>query len=158
MTDFKTLLFRAGFMNFGKLDRVRVCDFLCVSERTLERWISDNKPCPRALKLLEMRIDGRISTHPAWLDFKVCRDGYLWTPRGHRYDAAYINKLDFLQRSNRAHEAHTTQLQTEIDNLKDLVQASDRMRDIGKELITMSDRFKFRAVLFNYDTQKDKSA
>ncbi|WP_462152846.1 hypothetical protein [Pseudoalteromonas xiamenensis] len=65
--------------------------------------------------------------------------------------SSFINKLDFLQRSNRAHEAYAVQLQTEIDNLKDLVQASGRMRDIGKVLITMSDRFKFRSVLFNYD-------
>ncbi|WP_462163044.1 hypothetical protein [Pseudoalteromonas xiamenensis] len=82
MTDFKTLLFRAGFMNFGKLNRVQVCDFLCVSERTLERWIADNNPCPRALRLLELRIDGRISTHPAWRDLKFVEMATC----GHRAD------------------------------------------------------------------------
>ncbi|MFC0117400.1 hypothetical protein ACFFK7_05665 [Pseudoalteromonas xiamenensis] len=57
MTDFKTLLFRAGFMNFGKLDGKSACEFLLVSERTFERWLSQGTPCPRAIRMLETRID-----------------------------------------------------------------------------------------------------
>lgn len=50
MDTFKNLLFRAGFMNFGKLDRKATMEFLLInSERTLERWVSTNKPCPRAV-------------------------------------------------------------------------------------------------------------
>ena len=37
MTNFKQLLFRAGFMNFGKLDRRAAMEFLFInSERTLQ--------------------------------------------------------------------------------------------------------------------------
>lgn len=62
MTNFKQLLFRAGFMNFGKLDRKAAMDFLAIkTERTLERWIADNKPCPRAVAMLEQRISGAVS-------------------------------------------------------------------------------------------------
>ena len=46
MADFKALLFRAGFMNFGKLDRKAICDFLLVPERTLERWLTKMHHAP----------------------------------------------------------------------------------------------------------------
>ena len=69
-TDFKTLLFRAGFMNFGKLDRKQACTFLHVTERTLDRWIMNNKPCPRAVDLLTARIEGTVSTKEQWKDFR----------------------------------------------------------------------------------------
>ncbi|RZQ52079.1 hypothetical protein C1E23_16210 [Pseudoalteromonas phenolica] len=55
---------------------------------------------------------------------KICRDGYLWIPRGHRYDADYLNKLDFLQRSNNWHESRAALFEAEIKNLHDLVDAS----------------------------------
>ncbi|MEI5638055.1 MULTISPECIES: hypothetical protein [unclassified Pseudoalteromonas] len=159
MADFKTLLFRAGFMNFGRLDRKQVCDFLLVPERTLERWLSKNAPCPRAVRLLEMRINGSVSNHCDWSDFRICRDGYLWTPSGSKYTAQYINKLDVLQRTNRYHEAQAAALNAEIKHLQDLVLARDQLKEMGKDLIEMSDRFRFRDAMLRYEQQKkDKRA
>ncbi|ASD67026.1 hypothetical protein [Pseudoalteromonas piscicida] len=159
MTDFKNLLFRAGFMNFGKLNRKQVCEFLMVKERTLERWISKNKPCPRAVRLLEMRINGSVSNDKAWDGFFICRDGYLWTPRGARYEPDYINKIDILQRTSRYHEAQTASLQAEIDYLKELVVARDKLKEMGRDLIEMSDRFRFKDAMLRFEQQKkDKSA
>ena len=40
MTDFLDVLYRVGFVDQrGRLDRKQACEFLDVSERTLERWI-----------------------------------------------------------------------------------------------------------------------
>ena len=45
MTNFKQLLFRAGFMNFGKLDRKAAMDFLAIkTERTLDLWPLIKRP------------------------------------------------------------------------------------------------------------------
>ena len=159
MADFKALLFRAGFMNFGKLDRKAICDYLLVSERTLERWIYKNAPCPRAVRLLEMRIDGSVSNHSDWREFRICRDGYLWTPSGSKYTAQYINKIDVLQRTTRYHEAQTDTLKAEIQHLQDMVLARDKLKDMGKDLIEMSDRFRFKDAMLRYERQKkDKRA
>ncbi|QTH71661.1 hypothetical protein [Pseudoalteromonas xiamenensis] len=154
MTDFKTLLFRAGFMNFGKLERKAICEFLLVSERTLERWLSKNVPCPRAVKMLEIRIDGKVSNHPNWSNFKICRDGYLWTPSGKRYEAEYINKIDVLQRSNRYHEAQSLSLQNEITHLRNLVSVRTQLKEMGQYLIAISDRFKFEEAIANFSNHK----
>ncbi|KPH92342.1 hypothetical protein AMS57_02110 [Pseudoalteromonas undina] len=155
MTNFKQLLFRAGFMNFGKLDRRAVMEFLFInSERTLERWIKDNKPCPRAVAMLEQRIKGMVSMHKDWKEFSICRDGYLWTPSGNRYEPSYINKIDFLQRSVRYNENHVLALQQQIDHLNDLVKASDTLKAIGHDLINMSDQFKLKDIVIKYGDKK----
>lgn len=155
MTNFKQLLFRAGFMNFGKLDRRAAMDFLLIkSERTLERWIADNKPCPRAVLMLEQRIKGGMSLHDKWADFYICRDGYLWTPSGNRYEPAYINKIDFLQRSVRYNENHVLALQQQIDHLNDLVKASDTLKTMGNDLIKMADKFALKEIVKKYSAKK----
>ncbi|MBQ4860350.1 hypothetical protein J8L98_01430 [Pseudoalteromonas sp. MMG013] len=158
MTDFKQLLFRAGFMNFGKLDRKGAAKFMYTTERTLDRWITTNKPCPRAVHMLNSRIDGIISNRKEWNGFHICRDGYLWTPRGHRYDALYLNKIDFLQRSNRMHESNAATLQMQIDHLQELVEASDVLKSMGNDLIAMSDKFRFKQAVMHYRAKKEKSA
>lgn len=51
------MLRKAGFVTSnGMLDRKAAIEYLDASERTLERWINTNKPCKRALKLLEQKI------------------------------------------------------------------------------------------------------
>ena len=155
MTNFKNMLFRAGFMNFGKLDRRATMEFLHIkSERTLERWIKDNNPCPRAVVMLEQRISGGMSLHKDWDGFYICRDGYLWTPRGHRYDAAYLNKLDFLQKSVRYNESHVNALQNQINHLHELVEASDTLKTIGNDLIKLSDQLTIKDIVLKYGDKK----
>jgi len=155
MTNFKELLFRAGFMNFGKLDRKATMTFLHInSERTLERWIKDNKPCPRAVAMLEQKINGRVSLHADWQGFYICRDGLLWTPRGHRYNAAYLNKIDFLQKSVNYNESHVRALQNKIDYLHKLVQASDTLKTIGNDLIKLSDQLTIEEIVLKYGDKK----
>ncbi|WP_231609264.1 DUF3653 domain-containing protein [Pseudoalteromonas sp. NZS37] len=155
MTNFKNMLFRAGFMNFGKLDRRATMDFLYIkSERTLERWIKDNNPCPRALVMLEQRINGGMSLHKDWDGYYICREGYLWTPRGHRYDAAYLNKIDFLQKSVRYNESHVQALQNKIDYLHELVEASATLKTIGNDLIKLSDQLTIKDIVLKYGDKK----
>ncbi|MEL0642639.1 DUF3653 domain-containing protein, partial [Pseudoalteromonas aliena] len=74
-----------------------------------------NKPCPRAVRMLEQRINRRISIHKDWDGFYICREGYLWTPRGKRYEPSYLNKIDILQSTVRYHERHVKKLQQKID-------------------------------------------
>ena len=158
MTNFKQLLFRAGFMNFGKLDRKAAMDFLAIkTERTLERWIADNKPCPRAVAMLEQRISGAVSQNKLWNGYYICRDGFLWTPSGNRYEASYINKIDFLQRSVRYNESNVAALQAQIDHLNDLVKASDILRVMGNDLIKMSDRVKLKEIVTKYEGAKKRT-
>lgn len=155
MTDFKQLLFRAGFMNFGKLDRRAAMDFLLIkSERTLERWISTNNPCPRAIAMLESRINGSFTFHRSWDGFFICRDGYLWTPRGKRYEPSTINKIDFLQRSVRYNESETESLKHQIAHLHDLVQASETLKTIGHDLIKMGDQLALKDIVLKYGDKK----
>lgn len=155
MTDFKQLLFRAGFMNFGKLDRRAAMTFLFInSERTLERWIAENKPCPRAVAMLEQRCNGGMALHESWAGFYICRDGYLWTPRGKRYEPSYINKLDFLQSSVRYNESHVKALEGQINHLHDLVAASETLKTIGNDLIKMSDKFALKDIVMKYGDKK----
>ena len=155
MTDFKQLLFRAGFMNFGKLDRRAAMDFLLIkSERTLERWISTNNPCPRAIAMLESRINGSFTFHRSWDGFFICRDGYLWTPRGKRYEPTTINKIDFLQRSVRYNESETESLKQQIAHLHDLVQASETLKTIGNDLIKMGDQLALKDIVLKYGDKK----
>lgn len=155
MTDFKLLLFRAGFMNFGKLDRKAIMGFLFIkSERTLERWVQTNNPCPRAVAMLEARIRGGIANHKSWDGFYICRDGYLWTPRGKRYEPSYINKIDFLQSSVRYKESEIDSLKQQIAYLHDLVEASETLKAIGSDLIKMGDQLAIKDVVLKYGDKK----
>lgn len=155
MTDFKKLLFRAGFMNFGKLDRSAAMEYLHIkSERTLERWLSNNKPCPRAVAMLQSRINGDFTHHKSWAGFYICRDGYLWTPRGKRYEPSYINKIDFLQRSVRFNESETAALKQQIAHLHDLVEANETLRSIGEDLISMSEQLALKDIVLKYGNKK----
>lgn len=155
MQTFKNLLFRAGFMDFGRLDRRAAMEFLLInSERTLERWISTDRPCPRAVLMLEQRIKGGMSFHKAWSDFYICREGYLWTPRGKRYEPDYVNKIDFLQSSVRYNESHVRTLQQRIDHLQDLVAASETLKEIGNDLIKMSEGFTLKDIVLKYGDKK----
>ncbi|MCH2086368.1 MAG: phage protein [Pseudoalteromonas sp.] len=155
MTNFKQLLFRAGFMSFGRLDRRAAMEFLSINtERTLERWIANDNPCPRAVKLLQQRIDGAVSNHKSWDGFYICRDGYLWTPHGKRYDSNFINKIEFLQRSVRYNESHVDALQAQIEHLYDLVEASETLKIIGNDLIKMSDQLALKDIVLKYGDKK----
>jgi hypothetical protein len=155
MSTFKNLLFRAGFMNFDKLDKRAVMEFLLINtERTLERWISTDKPCPRAVLMLEQRINGGMSFHKNWDGFYICREGYLWKPHGKRYEPDYINKIEFLQRAARYNESHVNALQHKIDHLHELVEASDTLKAIGNDLIKMSEQFTLKDIVLKYGDKK----
>ena len=155
MAKFKDLLFRAGFMNFGKLDKSAAKEFLQInSDRTLQRWLNDKSPCPRAIKMLEQRIEGSVSKHKDWNGFFICRDGYLWTPSGKRYQADYINKIDFLQRSVRYNESHVQSLQNQIAHLHEIVGASETLKAMGTDLINMSNQLAIKDVILKYGDKK----
>tara|TARA_B100000700_G_scaffold23245_1_gene22518 strand:- start:15512 stop:15997 length:486 start_codon:yes stop_codon:yes gene_type:complete len=146
--DFKALLWRAGFHRTGKLDRKAAMAFLHIkSERTLERWLAGAEPCPRAVAMLEQRIAGYIPQSGAWNGFSICRNGKLWTPRGHSYDASYINKLDFIVRASRIYESQVVNLKAEIAALEKLVDTRERLKEMGHELVEMSDKLRLEAMI-----------
>ncbi|WP_462154548.1 hypothetical protein [Pseudoalteromonas piscicida] len=156
---FNDLLFRAGFMNFGNINKKEASKYLHVTPRTLNRWIKDDNPCPRAVDLLKVRIDGIMCIREEWKDFSIDRESRLVTPRGAKYDASYINKIDFLQRSNHFHESRAAALEHQIKYLQDLVKASEQLKSMGNELINLSDRFKFQDAMLRYqNSKKDKLA
>ena len=155
---FKDLLFRAGFMNFGKLNRKAATEFLHVTERTLDRWIKEDCPCQRAVDLLNVRINGTILIRSEWDGFYICREGRLVTPRGNKYHPDYINKLDFLQRTMRYQESQVASLEQQIEYLNDLVKASEQLKSIGNDLIQLSDKFRFKDAVLRYKKEKNKSA
>jgi hypothetical protein len=120
MSDFTWALRRAGFVNQqGLIDRKKCIDFLQVSERTLERWMKDNKPCPRALRLLEHYAKDTM-IHEKWKGFFVCRDGYLWTPDGDKFEPEFISKIRIMQRSAGYQQSQIMQQESKLENLKHL--------------------------------------
>lgn len=54
-TTFSQLLFRAGFYTAGFLDKKRATRYLKCTIRTLDRWIQNDNPCPRAVMLLQQK-------------------------------------------------------------------------------------------------------
>lgn len=148
MTDFKSALFRAGFVTSnGLIDRKAATDALGVSERTLERWIKTNKPHECAIKLLEERTNGGIPQYGPWRGYRICRDNYLWTPSGRRYDPTYLEKVWILQQSNRFKDSTIMNLRAEIEHLRTLVESRDRLKEIGNELIDISTNWDFATQL-----------
>ena len=66
-----------------------------------------------------------------------------------------------MQRSNNWHESRAAQLEAEIKHLHDLVDASEMLKSIGKDLIELSDKFRFKQAVLWYRkerAQKEKSA
>lgn len=142
-------------MNFDKLDKRAVMEFLLINtERTLERWISTDKPCPRAVLILEERINGGMNFYKNWDGFYICREGCLWTPHGKRYKPDYINKIEFLLRAARYNESHVNALQHKIGHLHELVEASDTLKAIGNDLIKMSEQFTLKDIVLKYGDKK----
>lgn len=144
---FKDLLFKAGFMNFGKLKRKEICEFLHITERTLDRWISKNNACPRAVHMLKNKICGSVSLNKKWDGFFICRDGYLWTPRGLRLEPEYLDKIDFLQRSNQLNQNNAEDLMKELEHIDRLKEESKLIKVIGTELINLSDKLKSKKAI-----------
>ncbi len=123
MSDFTWALRRAGFVNQqGLIDRKKCIDFLQVSERTLERWMKDNKPCPRAIRLLEHYAKDTM-IHEKWKGFFICRDGYLWTPDGDKFESEFISKIKIMQQQGKLKNlAHVEKMKSEIARLASEIQ------------------------------------
>ena len=144
MTDFKTMLRKAGFVNGnGMLDRKAAIEYLDASERTLERWIKTNKPCKRARKLLQQKIAGGIIQAGPWKGFHISPDGVLWTPSGRKFEPNYLERVWILQQSTRFKDATIVNLKAEIAHLKGLVDTRDRIKEMGEELIEISTNWDF---------------
>lgn len=139
MPDFKMMLRKAGFVTRnGMLDRKAAIEYLDASERTLERWIKTNKPCKRALKLLEQKIAGGIIQAGRWQGFYICAEGYLWTPSGRKFEPNYLERVWILQQSTRFKDSTIVNLRAEIEHLKNLVNSRERIKEMGEELIDIS--------------------
>ncbi|MBU76115.1 MAG: hypothetical protein CMK63_03870 [Pseudoalteromonadaceae bacterium] len=139
MTDFKTMLRKAGFVTSnGMLDRKAAIEYLDASERTLERWINTNKPCKRALKLLDQKIAGGIIQAGRWKGFYICAEGFLWTPNGRKFEPNYLERVWILQQSTRFKDSTIVNLRAEIEHLKSLVNSRERIKEMGEELIDIS--------------------
>lgn len=134
MGKFKRLLRKAGFVNQdGKIDRKRAMKYLDVKERTLERWMSTDKACSRAVKLLELQSEGKIP-HDKWEGFYVCREGYLWTPYGTRYEPEFISKIYIMQRAASFQQSQIMKQQSQIKNLKHLNDNKEKIEKLVNEI------------------------
>lgn len=119
--DFKTLCWYAGFVHIVnaqiQLDKRRLCDYLHCSRRTLERWLSLNKPCPRAKALI---IQKRGALDDKWTDFTVDRDNKLYHvtwARGFSIDI--VAQLPQLLQQRYDYKLENEQLKRHFDTLRD---------------------------------------
>lgn len=96
------MIFYAGFAKacntHARIDKSRVCEYLSVSKRTLERWIRTNDPRPRARTLLEVRYRGAIGWGEQWENVFINRDGLLQTETG-AYSLSDIENIKTLHQS-----------------------------------------------------------
>ncbi|OHU85540.1 hypothetical protein BET10_08215 [Pseudoalteromonas amylolytica] len=56
-----------------------------------------------------------------------------------------------LQRTTRYHENQTASLQAEIEHLRDIVGARDKLKEMRKDLIAISDRFTFKDTMLKFE-------
>lgn len=134
MGKFKWLLRKAGFVNQQtKIDRKRAMKYLEVTERTLERWMSTDKACPRATKLLEQLAEGKLP-HDKWEGFYICNEGYLWTPYGTRYEPEFISKIYIMQRAASFQQSQIMKQQNQIKNLKHLSENKEKIEKLVSEI------------------------
>lgn len=155
MTKFRQQLIKAGFHRFGLIDHKAATSFLHVSSRTLERWIADDKPCPRALALLDARLNGWIPQTDVWQGFYIDNDGNLNTPDGKRYPANYLRKVWIFQQNQLFQERTINALKDEVKALKNLSLMRERIKDMGQELIDISDTWKLLEKIAARDSNKD---
>ncbi|MDA0362195.1 MAG: hypothetical protein O3A45_04235 [Proteobacteria bacterium] len=134
MNDFNWLLRKAGFVTPKlKVDRKRAAAFLEVSERTFERWQSQNKACPRAIKLLKIYSEGKIF-HEAWDGFLIDKDGDLYTPEGNRYGPDFIRKIHFMQRASHFQDSQLASLDTKVKNLKHVEKMKEEISKLSQQI------------------------
>jgi len=134
MDTFRWLLRKSGFVNqMGNIDRKRAMKYLDITERTLERWMSTNKACSRAVKLLEMHAAGKLP-HEKWAGFYVCHEGYLWTPQGTRYEPEFISKIHIMQRAASFQQTQIMKQQHKIKNLKHLNENKEKLTQLTNEI------------------------
>ena len=135
MSDFKWALRRAGFVNGrGLIDRKKAMKFLSIkSERTLERWMNENNPCPRALKLLE-HYSKDTMVNEKWEGFFVCREGLLWTPQGDRFEPEFISKIRIMQRSAGYQQSQIMQQESKLKNLAHVEKMKNEIARLASEI------------------------
>ena len=158
---FEELIFYAGFAKasntYARVDKPRVCEYLSVSKRTLERWIKTNDPCPRARKLLEIRYQGAIGWGEQWKDVFIDRDGLLQTKTG-GYSLSDIENIKTLHQSLGFAQTQVLKGEMRIAKLEKLVRARERIGEIGDELKQISDELWHGEILEEYLQKRNKSA
>lgn len=148
---FEKRLWRAGFVTvFGKqviIDKVRACGFLHCSRRTLDRWIQDNQPCPRAVALLDTLP--RLLPD-SWQGFAFTRDEKLiWQGLKNGFSASEVRQLPAFVGRSMQQEQQKDNYQALIAELVDSSAGAQLQRDllrIGNELAQLSRTPVIRAV------------
>jgi hypothetical protein len=125
---FKKLLWRCGFVvNFGgtlHIDKQSAEKYLYCSRRTLNRWLDNNDPCPRAVALLKLH-EQKIPD--SWSGFYFDRQERLnWTGTNNGYNAQEVRQLPIFH-------AQKQSAANERDNLQGLL---DEIRDKNAHIIT----------------------
>lgn len=158
---FEELLFYAGFAKasntHARIDKPRVCEYLSVSKRTLERWIRTNDPCPRARTLLEVRYRGAIGWGEQWKDVFIDRDGFLQTSTG-GYTLTDIENITSLRQCLSFSQTQVHKGEMRISKLEKLVMARKRIGEIGDELKQISDELWHGEILEDYLRKRNKTA
>lgn len=158
---FEELVFYAGFAKasntHARIDKPRVCEYLSVSKRTLERWIRTNDPCPRARTLLEVRYRGAIGWGEQWEHVFINRDGLLQTETG-AYSLSDIENIKTLHQSLSFSQTQVHKGEMKIAKLEKLVMARKRIGEIGDELKQISDELWHGEILEDYLRKRNKTA
>ena len=78
---------------------------------------------------------------------------FVFTARN-RYGFKFINYDWFLKQTVRYNESHVDALQAQIEHLYDLVEASETLKNIGNDLIKMSDQLALKDIVLKYGDKK----
>ncbi|WP_448568908.1 DUF3653 domain-containing protein [Thalassotalea ganghwensis] len=87
--NFKNLLWKCGFTDTSTKGNEDIAKYLCVSPRTIRRWIKTNKPSKQAVKILN---DRERMLNNYWENFRILNDKIM-TPNGYRYSAQELKTL-----------------------------------------------------------------
>lgn len=142
---FSQLCWQSGFILSNKglnaIDKQALSDYLAVNIRTLNRWLAGQTPCPRAVKLLKLRLN---QFNDGWKDFYYDRNNRL----GHitwrlTYPADEVRLFPEILSDRQQYKRQVSQLSRQFDmmyNVRSLqkhrqgiLNAVEQLKDIANE-------------------------
>jgi len=88
--NFKNELWINGFTCLSVESKHEIAEYLCVSYRTIDRWISNDRPSKTAIKLLKQK---KRTLNSYWDKFSIYKNE-IKTPNGYEYSTRELETLD----------------------------------------------------------------